>query len=132
VAQLILTRSSEYQYKTHVINTKLTFFIRTSENNTIYVILNNNPYHNSQDHMKNNIQHPHIVTLGLAIEAERKRRLLTQTQLAELSNTSINFVSQIERGKKTAQIGKVIDILQILGLQLVIEKGSAGVVNQNE
>ena len=86
---------------------------------------------NSHDNMKNNKEHLPTVTLGQAIETERKQRRLTQTQLAELSNTSINFVSQIERGKKTAQIGKVIDILQILGLQLGIEKGSAGVVNNN-
>lgn len=82
--------------------------------------------------MKNNIPRNHILTIGIAIAAERKRRRLTQTHLAELSNTSINFVSQIERGKRTAQIGKVIDILQILGLQLVIEKGAAGVVSHNE
>lgn len=82
--------------------------------------------------MKKNSQQPQTILLGQAIEAERKRRRLTQTQLADLTNTSINFVSQVERGKKTAQIGKVIDILQILGLQLVIEKGSAGVVNHNE
>ncbi|RAP37114.1 hypothetical protein B1207_06750 [Legionella quinlivanii] len=78
------------------------------------------------------MKHPHTLTIGLAIETERKRRRLTQTRLAELSNTSINFVSQIERGKATAQIGKVINVLQILGLQLAIEKGSAGVVNHNE
>ena len=82
--------------------------------------------------MKNNAQHHHIMTIGMAIAAERKRRGLTQTQLAELSSTSINFVSQIERGKQTAQIGKVIGILHILGLQLVIEKGSGGVVIHNE
>ncbi len=86
---------------------------------------------NSLEHMKNPMQHPQIVTLGLAIEAERKKRGMTQTQLAELSNTSINFVSQIERGKKTAQIGKVIDILQTLGLQIEITKGSAGVVSHD-
>ncbi|WP_133140914.1 helix-turn-helix domain-containing protein [Legionella genomosp. 1] len=78
------------------------------------------------------MNNPHTLTIGLAIETERKRRRLTQTRLAELSNTSINFVSQIERGKTTAQIGKVINVLQILGLQLAIEKGSAGVVNHNE
>lgn len=73
-----------------------------------------------------------VSILGDAIEAERKRRKLTQGQLADLTDTSINFISQIERGKKTAQIGKVIDVLQILGMQLVIEKGAAGVVNHNE
>lgn len=73
-----------------------------------------------------------VCILGEAIEAERKRRNLTQGQLAELSNTSINFISQIERGKKTAQIGKVLDVLHTLGIQLTIESGSSGVVNHNE
>ena len=70
--------------------------------------------------MKISMQKSSIAILGEAIEAERKRRKLTQSQLADLSDTSINFISQIERGKKTAQIGKVIDVLQILGMQLVI------------
>lgn len=82
--------------------------------------------------MKISMQKSSIAILGKAIEAERKRRKLTQSQLADLSDTSINFISQIERGKKTAQIGKVIDVLQILGIQLVLEKGAAGVVNDNE
>ena len=82
--------------------------------------------------MKISMQKSSISILGEAIEAERKRRKLTQSQLADLSDTSINFISQIERGKKTAQIGKVIDVLQMLGMQLVIEKGAAGVVNHNE
>jgi HTH-type transcriptional regulator / antitoxin HipB len=82
--------------------------------------------------MKNNTQKSSVSILGGAIEAERKRRKLTQSQLADLSNTSINFISQIERGKRTAQIGKVIDVLQILGMQLVIRRGAAGVVVDNE
>ncbi|MDP3560928.1 MAG: helix-turn-helix domain-containing protein [Legionellaceae bacterium] len=82
--------------------------------------------------MKISMQKSSVSILGDAIEAERKRRKLTQGQLADISDTSINFISQIERGKKTAQIGKVIDVLQILGMQLVIEKGAAGVVNHNE
>lgn len=77
--------------------------------------------------MKKN--HEYVSILGHAIESERKKRRLTQTQLAELSNSSINFISQIESGKTTAQIGKVLEVLKLLGLQLNIEKGSAGVVN---
>jgi HTH-type transcriptional regulator/antitoxin HipB len=69
------------------------------------------------------MQKSSISILGEAIESERKRRKLTQGQLASLSGASINFISQIERGKKTAQIGKVIDVLQILGMQLVIKRG---------
>lgn len=79
-----------------------------------------------------NVELASTITLGLAIEAERKHRKLTQTQLAERSNASINFISQIERGKPTAQIGKILEVLRILGLQLTIEKGSRGVVNDNQ
>lgn len=78
--------------------------------------------------MKNNSEDPKVFILSQIIMTERKNRKLTQTQLANLSNTSINFISQLEGGKRTAQIGKVLDVLQILGLQLVVEKGSAGVV----
>ena len=48
------------------------------------------------------MQHPHIVTLGLAIEVERKRRLLTQTQLAELKKKSDELNQQVaqEEGKR--------------------------------
>lgn len=82
--------------------------------------------------MKKITHEQYVVTLGQAIAAERKRRKLTQSRLAELSATSINFVSQVERGKTTAQIGKIISILQILGLHLVIEKGSAALVNHSD
>lgn len=82
--------------------------------------------------MKSTDYHPQMLLLGKSIEKERKRRRLTQSQLADLTQTSINFISQIERGKKTAQIGKVLDVLKVLGLQLLIDKGPSGVVDRNE
>ncbi|MBC7420180.1 MAG: helix-turn-helix transcriptional regulator [Bdellovibrio sp.] len=66
--------------------------------------------------------------LGLIIKKERKDRALTQTQLGEISGTSINFVSQIESGKTTAHIGKVFRILQVLGIELHYQRGPAGLI----
>jgi HTH-type transcriptional regulator/antitoxin HipB len=66
--------------------------------------------------------------LGKLIKDERKARHLTQTQLGELSETSINFISQIESGKSTAHIGKVFRVLQILGYELFCRRGSKGLV----
>lgn len=80
----------------------------------------------SYDHMKN--IKTSLVDLGLVIKAERKKRKLTQTQLGELSDTSINFVSQIEAGKSTAHIGKVFRVLQILGFELHCQRGQKGLV----
>lgn len=70
--------------------------------------------------------------LGLVIKKERKLRELTQTQLGELTGTSINFISQIESGKSTAHIGKVFRVLQVLGIELHCSRGSAGLVIPKE
>ena len=68
--------------------------------------------------------------LGKIIRHERKKRDLTQTELGDLSGTSINFISQVEAGKETAHIGKVLKVLQILGIQLEVVYGSKGLINQ--
>lgn len=80
----------------------------------------------SYDHMKNTEKN--LKKLGLLIKTERKLRGLTQTELGVLTNTSINFISQIEAGKATAHIGKVLGVLQILGFQLHCLRGSSGLV----
>ncbi|MBN1115306.1 MAG: helix-turn-helix transcriptional regulator [Oligoflexia bacterium] len=62
--------------------------------------------------------------LGRFIRQERKQRGLNQLELADLSATSINFISHIEKGKPTAHIGKIMDVLRILGIQLNAGYGS--------
>jgi HTH-type transcriptional regulator/antitoxin HipB len=69
-----------------------------------------------------------LYELGNLIQSERKSRHLTQTQLGEITGTSINFISQIEAGKPTAQIGKVFHVLQVLGFELITSRGSRGLV----
>jgi len=66
--------------------------------------------------------------LGLAIKQERKARSLTQTQLGEITKTSINFISQVESGKISAHIGKVLRVLQVLGIELHYRRGPLGLV----
>lgn len=81
--------------------------------------------------MKKNINSS-IKDLGLLIKRERKQCQLTQTQLGEITNTSINFISQIEAGKVTAHIGKVFRVLQVLGIELHIQRGALGLVIPSE
>jgi y4mF family transcriptional regulator len=69
-----------------------------------------------------------IEDLGKLIKQERKNRNMTQTELGELSGASINFISQIEAGKPTAHIGKVFRALQVLGYEMVFQRGSRGLV----
>lgn len=55
--------------------------------------------------------------LGEAIRRIRKARGMTQADLARETGTSMRFISQVERGKQTAEIGKVLLLLRLLGLE---------------
>ena len=57
--------------------------------------------------------------LGRFIRSERRLRGLTLQELGDLTGTGINFVSQMERGKPTVRLDKVLEVLQVLGLQIV-------------
>jgi transcriptional regulator with XRE-family HTH domain len=54
------------------------------------------------------------------MRAHRKSKHLTLETLSGLSNLSIRFLSEFERGKTTAEIGKVLKALKILGLEVVV------------
>ncbi len=63
--------------------------------------------------------------LGQALRQHRKNRRLTQDLLASLSNVSTGFLSDFENGKPTAEIGKVLQTLRTLGLDIyVLPRGS--------
>ncbi len=56
--------------------------------------------------------------LGEIIRQTRKSQGLTQAELAGLSGVGITFLSNIENGKETAEIGKVLVVANTLGLDL--------------
>ncbi len=60
--------------------------------------------------------------LGEAIRKRRKELGYTQAYLSGFTGFSISFISDLERGKATAEIGKTIDLINLLGLNLEVEK----------
>ena len=58
---------------------------------------------------------------GSAIRAARRTRGLTQQQLADFSGVGITFVSNLERGKPTSEIGKAICVALTAGLDIFAE-----------
>jgi len=58
--------------------------------------------------------------LGALIRAERKAQGLRQPDLAAAAGTSVRLVVEVERGKPTAQIGKVLELLRQLGLRVEV------------
>jgi len=59
--------------------------------------------------------------LGRLARAHRKHRRLTLETVSGLGNLSTRFLSEFERGKETAEIGKVLKALRTLGLEVSIQ-----------
>jgi len=68
---------------------------------------------------QNQIKAPHNTEeLAALIQQTRKTQGLTQEDLAGLTGVGRRFISEVENGKETAQIGKVLIILGALGIGL--------------
>ena len=53
---------------------------------------------------------------GDAVRSARKRMRLKQSQAARLCGVGVRFLSDLENGKETLHIGKVLQVLNGLGL----------------
>jgi transcriptional regulator with XRE-family HTH domain len=62
-----------------------------------------------------------VEALGRLARAHRKQRRLTLETVSGLGNLSTRFLSEFERGKQTAEIGKVLKALRTLGLEVIIQ-----------
>lgn len=63
--------------------------------------------------------------LGKLVRAHRKNRNLPLETVSGIANLGTRFLSEFERGKETAEIGKVLKALQTIGLEVIIQpKGS--------
>jgi y4mF family transcriptional regulator len=59
-------------------------------------------------------------TLGQAIRQQRRHLKVTQKDLAMTSGTGLRFIIDLEKGKPTCQLGKALEIVRVLGLNLEI------------
>jgi len=60
--------------------------------------------------------------LGQYILKERKDLNLTQKEISEFTDVGRKFVLELEKGKATAQIGKIFEVLKGLGLEMHLMK----------
>ena len=63
---------------------------------------------------------PNPQTIGKLVRDTRKRLGVTQRALALTSGTGLRFVIDLEKGKATCQIGKVLTILHTLGIKITL------------
>ncbi|WP_105421696.1 helix-turn-helix transcriptional regulator [Neorhizobium sp. T25_27] len=58
--------------------------------------------------------------IGALVRSARKEQNLRQDELAGVSGVGLRFIVDLEAGKPTAQIGKVLQVLQTLGCSIDI------------
>ena len=59
--------------------------------------------------------------LGQFVRETRREAGLTQEQLAGAAGTGVRFLIELEAGKPTAQLGKTLAVLAVLGCTVRIE-----------
>jgi HTH-type transcriptional regulator/antitoxin HipB len=59
--------------------------------------------------------------LGKAIRQQRKSIGLSQINAAGLCGVGERFLSELERGKPTVELGKVLQVLNRLGMRIVLD-----------
>lgn len=60
--------------------------------------------------------------IGKIIKELRKLNNLTQEELSIKSGLGLRFIREVENGKKTARIDKVMEILDFFGYELVAQR----------
>jgi HTH-type transcriptional regulator/antitoxin HipB len=64
--------------------------------------------------------------IGETVRAARKKLGVTQRDLALTSGTGLRFIIELEQGKPTCQIGKVLTVLHTLGIVVELKNMSGG------
>jgi HTH-type transcriptional regulator / antitoxin HipB len=67
------------------------------------------------------IQVDNVDDIGEAVRSARQAQGLTQRELADVAGVGVRFLSELERGKPTAEVGLVLRVLADVGLGLVLQ-----------
>lgn len=62
-----------------------------------------------------------IKEIGKIVREKRKSYGFTQADAAGMCNVGIRFLSELENGKPTLQIGKVFHVLEAFGFNIIIK-----------
>jgi y4mF family transcriptional regulator len=63
--------------------------------------------------------------IGKLIRTTRKQLGSTQKDLALTSGTGLRFIIELEKGKETCELGKVLTVLKTLGIKMALTPPAA-------
>ena len=64
------------------------------------------------------VQYSTTESIGDLVKHTRKHLKITQKDLALTSGTGLRFIIELEQGKTTCQLGKVLTVLNTLGITI--------------
>jgi HTH-type transcriptional regulator/antitoxin HipB len=67
----------------------------------------------------------YLHALADAVRQRRKALRVTQIELAQLARCGPVFIYNLEAAKPTLRLDKLLDVLDVLGLELVLREGKA-------
>jgi HTH-type transcriptional regulator / antitoxin HipB len=67
-----------------------------------------------------------VEDLGRCVRAQRKAQGATQADFAALCGVGNRFISELENGKPTMELGKVLQVLKCLGLEVQVTPRGQG------
>ncbi len=67
-----------------------------------------------------------VARLAQQLRERRTALGLGQQELADLSGTSVRFIRNLEHGKTTVRVDKLLAILEVLGLDLQVDVRKTG------
>ena len=63
-----------------------------------------------------------VASLEKAIRERRRKLGFTQAYLSEVTGLSVTFISDLENGKATIELGKTILLINMLGMDVMLEE----------
>lgn len=63
-----------------------------------------------------------VADFGKAVKSRRKELGYTQKDISEITGISASFLSDLENGKTTVELGKVLMVVSLLGLNIYCSK----------
>jgi len=75
--------------------------------------------------MKDETLKRYIVNIALQIGCLRKKNGLTQIEFAKRAGVGLRFLRELERGKTTVRLDKLMQVLNFLGYHLDLRKNES-------
>ena len=82
--------------------------------------------------MKEKKLHPYIINISLQIKSLRKRIGLTQVEFAKRAGVGLRFLRELEQGKRTVRMDKLMQVLDFLGYHLELKKNESQYTTKDE